>query len=157
MVDVKRMAAVLTATDEPPCAELVAIRAHWDDLRGEGAFPPRESLDPVAIRHFLPHVALVDVLAAPLDFRYRLMGEAMIAENARSLKGRTVLELLKDDPEQQGLFDTYSRVAAGGRPIYAQVEYENVRGALKTASMGVFPLGSPPAVTSLLIGIFYFF
>lgn len=155
MIEVQRMAARLIPRLEAPCSELEALEAYWVGIRGDDPFPPRERLDPAEIRGFLPHIALVDVLDDPRDFRYRLMGEAVIAENARSLKGHTVSELIESDPDQRDMFDLYERVTRAGRPLFARVEYENVRGAIKSAMLGVFPLGTPPKVSCLLAGIFF--
>ena len=110
----------------------------------------------MGIRGFPPYIALVDVLDRPLDFRYRLMGVAVIAENARSLKGRTLRELIDHDPDKREMFDLCERAVQSRNPVFAEVEYENVRGAIKSALIGALPLVAPPKVSSLLIGIFYF-
>ena len=47
---------------------------YWCQLRGDRSFPCRADLDPVDIPHLLHIVSLIDVLADPVDFRFRLIG-----------------------------------------------------------------------------------
>jgi hypothetical protein len=48
--------------------------AYWCGKLAGRAMPARRDIDPVDMPKLLPYVMLVDVLAAPLDFRYRLIG-----------------------------------------------------------------------------------
>jgi hypothetical protein len=155
MVDLERFTATHRRLDHPVHAKLLELHRYWMKLAGGAAFPPREAIDAMAIPNLLGNLILVDVLSAPLDFRYRLMGEEVVKANARGLKGRTVRDLIRDDPNQQGVFDGYAHVAATGQPYCALVTYENVMGAVKRSEMAVLPLGNPPEVSVLLIGLVY--
>jgi hypothetical protein len=60
-------------------AELSAPRLkeallYWQGKRAGRAMPARRDFDPVEVPKLLPYVMLYDVLTAPLDFRYRLIG-----------------------------------------------------------------------------------
>jgi len=155
MVDLERFNAVRRPLDEPQSRKLLDLRAYWRNLAAGAAFPPRAALDAVAIPALLGNLMLVDVIGPLLDFRYGLMGEDVIRYNGRSLKGRTVLDLLRDDANQQGVFDNYARVARTGQPSFTLVSYENVKGAIKSTESAVLPLGDPPGVTALLIGLVF--
>lgn len=72
---------------------------YWERLRGSRAFPARSDLDPMALRHHLPSVFLVDA-ASDGSFRYRVVG-SLIAEyfGPGSPVGRTPEEVFGDQAE----------------------------------------------------------
>lgn len=155
MVDTGRFNAVRRPLDGPQNAKTIQLYDYWRALSADAPFPPRTALDAMAVWTLLGNIMLVDVIGPPLDFRYRLIGEDIIRFNGRSLKGRTVLELLHDDPNQQGVFDNYARVAQTAQPSFTAVSYENVKGAIKNSESCVLPLGEAPVVSTLLIGLVF--
>lgn len=52
--------------------------AYWRAKAGPREMPTRADLDPVDFRYALGHVMLVDVEYAPLRFRFRLYGSALV-------------------------------------------------------------------------------
>jgi hypothetical protein len=84
------MAAQAAGRDETTLqsAELAHLFARWKDARGERRMPPREAIDPVALRDVLPHIVMVDVEREPLRFRYRLVGTYVTAISGRDITGR---------------------------------------------------------------------
>jgi hypothetical protein len=48
--------------------------AYWHGKLAGRKMPARRDIDPIEMPKLLPYVMLVDVLPAPLDFRYRLIG-----------------------------------------------------------------------------------
>ena len=155
MVDTGRFNAVRRPLDGPQNAKTIQLYDYWRALSADAPFPPRAALDAMAVWTLLGNIMLVDVIGPPLDFRYRLIGEDIIRFNGRSLKGRTVLELLRDDPNQQGVFDNYAKVAGSAWPSYTAVSYENVQGVIKNSESCVLPLGEPPVVSTLLVGLVF--
>ena len=155
MVDTGRFNAIRRPLDGPQNVKTIQLYNYWRSLSADAPFPPRTALDAMAVWALLGNIMLVDVVGPPLDFRYRLIGEDIIRFNGRSLKGRTVLELLRDDANQQGVFDNYARVVHGGQPSFTAVSYENVKGAIKNSESCVLPLGEAPAVSILLIGLVF--
>ena len=62
---------------------------YWLGKRQGRLMPCRPDIDPVEIPALLPYVMLIDVVADPLDFRYRLIGTA-----ARNIMRRDYTGLL---------------------------------------------------------------
>lgn len=52
--------------------------AYWREKAGGRDMPTRGDLDPIEFRYALGHVILVDVERAPLRFRFRLYGSALV-------------------------------------------------------------------------------
>ena len=90
---------------------------HWAGLRRGGAIPMRAALDPVDLpRMMLPNLALVDVEAEPLDFRYRLVGTALVEWFGHDPTGRLVAEGTAFG-ESDMVLHNYRTVAAHRLPI----------------------------------------
>jgi hypothetical protein len=67
--------------------------AYWHGKLAGRAMPARRDIDPVEMPQLLPYVMLVDVLADPLDFRYRLIGTEVRAILARDYTGSRFSEV----------------------------------------------------------------
>ncbi|MBX3445176.1 MAG: PAS domain-containing protein [Parvibaculaceae bacterium] len=78
----------------PP--KLAALHAWWRAKQEAkaGALPSRGDVDPAELRHMLPHIALVDVLRDPLDWRYRLVGTRLVEVMGGERTGKRMRELL---------------------------------------------------------------
>jgi hypothetical protein len=61
--------------------------AYWQGKLKGRAMPSRRDIDPVEMPRLLPYVMLIDVMAEPLDFRYRLVGTEMRAISRRDYTG----------------------------------------------------------------------
>jgi hypothetical protein len=100
-------------------------RAYWERVRGTRAMPRRSDLDPVDIPRLLPFVMLVDVLADPLDFRFRLIGSAIQAIIARNYVGRRFSEL-PHMVKGNMIWAEYETVVSRHRPVAAILDYVGV-------------------------------
>jgi PAS domain len=69
---------------------------YWLGKRQGRMMPCRSDIEPVEIPALLPYVMLIDVIADPLDFRYRLIGTA-----ARNVMRRDYTAFLGDRGERQ--------------------------------------------------------
>lgn len=70
-------AAAVSVIADPTALAAPRLRdafAYWRDKRLGRLMPARADIEPTEIPALLPFVMLIDVLAAPLDFRYRLIG-----------------------------------------------------------------------------------
>mgnify|MGYP001224106612 CR=1 FL=1 len=74
-----------------------AVIAAWRRFAGARAFPARTDLDPLALGSLLPHVMILDVVetGAGIDFRYRLLGEALKRGYGANITGRLHGEFVK--------------------------------------------------------------
>lgn len=77
-----------------------AIRAHeelyayWNSLRGDGAAPLRQRLNPADIKRLLPTISLTEVVPGPEpDFRIRLAGTGLYNVYGREITGRRLGEV----------------------------------------------------------------
>lgn len=61
--------------------------AYWQGKCAGRSMPARRDIDPVEMPRLLPYIMLIDVLPAPLDFRYRLIGTEVRAIVARDYTG----------------------------------------------------------------------
>ena len=76
---------VIEQPDLPLIKQLVA---YWEKKRGMRLAPCRADVDPVELRMHLPNIFMVDVLDGGADFRYRLIGAAIVAGLGRALPDR---------------------------------------------------------------------
>lgn len=84
------MAALLDKI-KTPC--LRRLYAYWDGRRQGREFPARSDLDPLDFRYALGHVILLDVLADPRRFRFRLHGSELAARSGYDMTGKLIEEL----------------------------------------------------------------
>ena len=74
--------------------DLQLVRAYWM-ARRQGHFAPRRAdIDPADLVAVLPRIMIADVLAEPLDFRYRLSGTAITDVHSKSMTGKSPRELV---------------------------------------------------------------
>jgi len=79
-----RLDARKGALPESASPEMYEIVEYWRSLfRGE-ILPNRSDIDPTKIPRLLPGIILVDVLHDPYQFKFRLIGEVMIAYHGRN-------------------------------------------------------------------------
>jgi hypothetical protein len=72
--------------------DIVAFYSYWDGKRRGRDMPARADLDPLEIVPFLPGVMLIDVVADPRRFVYRLVGTREVAMRGRDPTGKSVAE-----------------------------------------------------------------
>lgn len=72
------------------------IFAYWRRLCGTRRMPSRADIEPMAIARLLPHVYLLDVVPAPRDYRFRLMGTAISGRYGDDHTGKRIAEVLGD-------------------------------------------------------------
>ena len=85
-----RTAITLEELRNPVVCEALAV---WERLRGEKRMPSRGDMSPRIMRGFLKHAALIQVVDGARDFRYRVVGDAIIIQQGVALNGMTTAEL----------------------------------------------------------------
>lgn len=65
---------------------------YWQRKRGGRAMPSRSDIDPSELRHFLPHITLVDVVGDERRFVYRLVGTAEVELRGYDPTGKAVAD-----------------------------------------------------------------
>ncbi|MBI3506751.1 MAG: PAS domain-containing protein [Proteobacteria bacterium] len=95
---------------------------YWDSKRAGRTMPARADLDPAEMVPFLSQVVLVDVIADPADFRYRLMGTTIDSHMSRPYTG-IHLSTIPHQKAPSRMWDNFSSVVAARAPIITNVAY----------------------------------
>src|ERR1043165_4094437 len=91
-------------------ANLQPIYAYWAAKRGDRPMPRRADLDPSEIpARLLPGITLVDVVADPRRYVYRLVGTMEVEVRGYDPTGRSVSEAYFGENEQDAT-QCYDRV-----------------------------------------------
>jgi hypothetical protein len=80
--------------DRPTLDGAEALLAYWDRLRPPGGIPCRADIDPFAIRSLLPNISIVESVAGGADWRFRLIGSAVIYRHGFDATGRCMSRTL---------------------------------------------------------------
>lgn len=96
-------------------ADLVRLYDYWALRRNGRSFPARADLDPVEFRFAVGNVTLIDVLEAPLRFRFRLVGSLMAQRLGWDLTGRMVDEV-PDSEYRERVVQGFRKVVETRRP-----------------------------------------
>ena len=67
---------------------LRVLLAYWSELRGTGAMPHYQQVDPVAMRSALGFVMLLEPIEGGCDFRYRLFGSIVARVSGFDMTGK---------------------------------------------------------------------
>ena len=82
-----RLAALGDALPETASPEMAQLLAYWRSLFKGDVLPDRRDLDPVQIPKLLPGIILIDIHRDHYRFRFRLIGERMVAYYGGNLAG----------------------------------------------------------------------
>jgi hypothetical protein len=77
----------VVAFDE--AGRLRSLGAYWESRAADGRPPGQEIVDPLALRPWLGHLLLVDVLDNASDFKYRLYGTGVAETFGEDMTGRS--------------------------------------------------------------------
>lgn len=72
--------------------KLQQLLNYWRGKGSEGVLPSRKDIDPIEIPRLMPHVAMIDILRDPLDYRYRLSGTHLVEMIGHDRTGRRMRE-----------------------------------------------------------------
>lgn len=93
---------------------------YWQGLCRPGRLPGRPDIWPGDMLAFLPQVWLLDVVQAPLRFRYRLIGTAEVRVLGRDLTGRWLDEIHNETWDDPLVADRLRFIAETGQPTWAR-------------------------------------
>jgi hypothetical protein len=85
-----RTAIALDELRNPIVCEALAT---WRRLCGARKMPSRADMSPRVMRGFLKHMALIQIVEGGRDFRYRVVGDAVIMQQNVPLNGMTTSDL----------------------------------------------------------------
>ncbi|SME90500.1 PAS domain-containing protein [Tistlia consotensis] len=131
---------------------LSRLERYWQQLPRTRSMPSRKDFDPAAIKDLLPSVFMVDVVEAPLRFRYRLIGTQVRELSQRDLTGRMVDETTYGESSDfiRFLFGTVVRRRA---PVLAQGSAKWLdASSWKVVAVLLLPLSSDGDEVDIILG-----
>lgn len=90
------------------------LHEYWLSKRMAGRLPARSAIDPASLKPLLPYLIVFAVEAAPLRFRYRLVGSEITSWAGRELTGLWLHEV----PGGAGLADFLAPAALERRAVW---------------------------------------
>ncbi|HVJ54366.1 MAG TPA: PAS domain-containing protein [Aliidongia sp.] len=91
---------------------------YWLDIAPPGRLPGRQHVSPGDIVSLLPRVWMLDVVRAPLRFRYRLVGTGEVATLGLDATGHWLDEVHPESVTDPALNDRYRFMVETGRPTW---------------------------------------
>lgn len=73
--------------ESPSHPKVLAVQRYWAAQAGAAPAPTRAAIDPAELGGLVAHVSLLEITGPPLDFRLRLMGDAVAAWLGHRLEG----------------------------------------------------------------------
>ena len=128
-----------------PALLFAALSDYWRGLAGPGRLPSYRAVDPAALARLLPYLVSVEVLADPLDFRFRLMGEHVAMHNGRNVAGLCLGHLMAELRPSEAtfyrrLFGYFQAVAESDKPLGARFDFHGSAGIPRSVEMVAMPL-----------------
>jgi len=130
----------------------ISSLAYWERLRGARAMPSRADMSPSDMLSFLPNVILVDVLAEPLDFKYRLVGTKVTLHMLHTDNtGKTMRELdFKGQGPDSKIFYNCAQVVETRQPLAGQTPYVGKNSDFKATEDIIMPLSKDGETVDML-------
>lgn len=129
------------------------IDAVWNAARGSRAFPSRKDIDATKLGASLPNVSLIDVIAGePLDFRYRLIGEALIRGLGQNITGGLHTQHANPEAPEWPFYRAYLRCVEAKTAQNIDHTFRNRNETPVTVTARVWPLSDDGVTVNALIG-----
>lgn len=133
-----------------PAQDILGTAArYWERMRGDRALPSRRDLDPTEIPRLLPFVMLVDVELEPLDFRFRLIGDAVQKIIERETRRRPFSDIpfmAKGNP----IWADYARVVNERRPLVSDLSYVGNDRSVRKLRHCLMPLSNDGSIVNMI-------
>jgi hypothetical protein len=124
---------------------------YWSSKCRDGRLPRRADLRPEEMPLLLPHVFLVDVTHAPLEFRFRIVGTEICNLAGRDYTGARVNEK-EYGPDWKSIFEVYWRVVHSAKPEVAVRRAPWLAREFLRYERLIAPLSSDGAAVDMLFG-----
>ena len=96
--------------------------AYWQGKLSGRRMPSRKDLEPTEIPDLLANIVLVDVSHDPLDFKYRLIGTAIVERIAFDYTGKRFSEIAHQQPGSK-VWETAARICEERAPLTSDIPY----------------------------------
>lgn len=95
---------------------LQRLLEYWKSKTLGRKLPARRDIDPVEIPKIMPHLAILDILRDPFDYRYRLTGTKFVEAIGHDRTGMRAREIFKG-PALEQTVALIARLAERGVPL----------------------------------------
>jgi PAS domain-containing protein len=139
--------------EQPDLPLIKELLAYWERKRGMRLAPRRADIDPADLRMHLPNIFMVDVLDGGGDFRYRLIGTAIVAGLGRDSTGKRLSELYHDRPKVLArLLERFNLVLTQKRPVFTRGQvYWLPDATIRRFVSGAVPLSDDGATVNIVL------
>jgi hypothetical protein len=121
-------------------AQIQRFHRHWESLQRGNRLPLRADIDPIDLKHVLPHILLVDIEREPFRVRYRVCG-TRVAEMCGDVTGRYLDELDGGSIWSPPLFQQQYRTACDRRaPVFGRTWILTRFNTSHPCLIGIWPL-----------------
>jgi hypothetical protein len=128
---------------------------YWLRKASPNKLPARHDIDPAEMADFLPHLILRDVQAAPLDFRYRLIGTHISAHLKNDHTNQWMSTLDHQKPPSR-IWDNCKQAVETAKPVYPYTPYVGPKKEIVEMEDLILPLARDGTnVDMLLVGVTY--
>ncbi len=137
---------------------LAAVKAYWDEKRGERLMPSRSEIDPIELKEHLGWILLLDVLDNYEDFRFRLIGTKVTRYFFTDTTGKTVREAFAHfgPAAVNGVLAVYRKTARDCVPMRAYGDAGWLGQAFYDFDALYLPLSDDGVTTNKILSAFTF-
>lgn len=121
--------AALERADQPRCVKTRALFAYWQALQASGR-PARTSLDPVAMKSYLPNLLTGNIEPEPFRVLYKLVGTTVAEYSQYDFSNRYLDELAYSGRDDVDWESCYRFVHAVRGPIVGECSLKGAAGRL---------------------------
>jgi hypothetical protein len=129
--------------------------AYWQSKLSGRRMPARKDLEPTEIPELLANLVLVDVSHDPLDFRYRLIGTAIVERIAFDYTGKRFVELDHQEPGSK-VWETAARICEERAPLISDIPYVGPDQWVRGYRDLYLPLSDDGEQVNMIVGIVEF-
>ena len=131
-----------------------AAYAYWRSKCVRDRLPGRGDIRPEELRHVLPWLFLVDVIADPVEFRYRLIGSEVTRLAGVERTGCAVTES-EFGAYWREVFDNYLAVVTSRVPSYVDGDARWSGREFQHHERLIMPLSSDGVAVDMLLGVLH--
>jgi hypothetical protein len=137
-------------TSEAPISRHLDLYSYWLGKRNGRIMPVPRDIDPVEIAGLLPYLSIVQ--RADGEFRYRLVGTAVVQDIGVDRTGKTWGSCVQKTPEMAAaLEEIRERVFTSAQPVFVAGQYHTGFATIHNASALLLPLSDDGTHVNMIV------
>ena len=129
-----------------------SLFAYWDGIRAGRMAPRWSEIEPGDIKPLLPHVMVMEILGAPFDVLYRIVGTAVVEAYGYDFTWETILTP-EPDADTPMWLEIFRRYMDRKGPCFGQYRIALDGKDTIVVDAGVLPLSSDGTTVDRFIGL----